>query len=143
MKPPSRCSTTRATAKAAPLAGRSQHVRPLHHARITGSMMPPSTATRIRSSDAGRHRDPLRDDPRDTDHPARWPPARQRTRPCHGRRRGRFDGDTLVVETTNFAAARTSATATRPLGAPEITERFTPVEPNKLDWRVTIDDPDV
>ena len=56
-----------------------------------------------------------------------------------GDSRGRWDGDTLVVETTNFR----EETAYR--GAnPEtfrLIERFTRVAPDKVEWSVTIDDP--
>jgi hypothetical protein len=56
-----------------------------------------------------------------------------------GDARGRWDGDTLVVETTNFTA----------LGAyrnsnPEslrITERFRRVSANRIAWTATIEDP--
>jgi len=56
-----------------------------------------------------------------------------------GDSRGRWEGDTLVVETTNFNARSVYRNAN-----PEtlkITERFTRVGPNKLRWSVTLDDP--
>jgi hypothetical protein len=55
-----------------------------------------------------------------------------------GDARGRYEGDTLVVETTNF----TQRSAYR--GASEhltMTERFTPMAPGVVEWRVTFDDP--
>ena len=55
-----------------------------------------------------------------------------------GDARGHWDGDTLVVETTNF----TDRTAYR--GASEylrLIERFTPIGPDTLEWSVTFDDP--
>jgi len=53
--------------------------------------------------------------------------------------RGRWDGDTLVVETTNFrdeTAYRGANPATF-----RLVERFTRVSPDKVRWAVTIDDP--
>ena len=56
-----------------------------------------------------------------------------------GDARGRWDGDTLVVETTNFreeTAYRGSNPATLTL-----VERFTRTAPDKVRWAVTVDDP--
>jgi hypothetical protein len=56
-----------------------------------------------------------------------------------GDARGHWDGDTLVVETTNIRdeiAYRGSNAATL-----KIVERFTRVAPDKVRWAVTIDDP--
>jgi hypothetical protein len=56
-----------------------------------------------------------------------------------GDARGRWEGDTLVVETTNFKphnAYRASNAATL-----RIVERFTPVAPDRIMWRATIEDP--
>jgi hypothetical protein len=53
--------------------------------------------------------------------------------------RGHWDGDTLVVETTNFkerSAYRNANPATL-----TITERFTRTAPDKVRWAVTVDDP--
>ena len=50
----------------------------------------------------------------------------------------KWEGDTLVVDTTNF----NGITGIRGSGAGLHTiERFTRVAPNKIDWRATIDDP--
>ena len=61
-----------------------------------------------------------------------------------GDSRGHFEGDTLVVETTNF----TDRTGIGPNGggtpnsdALTIVERFTPVGPDSLDYRITVNDP--
>ncbi len=54
-----------------------------------------------------------------------------------GDARGHFEGSTLVVETTNF----TDKTAYR--GSSEqlkLTERFTPIGPNTVEWSSTFDD---
>ena len=55
-----------------------------------------------------------------------------------GDARGRWDGNTLVVETTNFndkAPYRGSSDQLK------LIERFTPLGPDTLEWSVTIDDP--
>jgi hypothetical protein len=55
-----------------------------------------------------------------------------------GDARGRWEGDTLVVETTNIrepAAYRNASAALK------ITERFTPVDESTLSWQVHFDDP--
>jgi hypothetical protein len=56
-----------------------------------------------------------------------------------GDARGHWEGDTLVVETTNIRdeiAYRGSNAATL-----KLVERFTRVAPDKVRWAVTIDDP--
>jgi len=53
--------------------------------------------------------------------------------------RGRWDGDTLVVETTNFkdrSAFRNANGATL-----KLTERFQRISPEQVRWTVTVDDP--
>jgi hypothetical protein len=58
--------------------------------------------------------------------------------------RGHWDGDALVVETTNFTNRTHFGYNNRYNSEKQkITERFTPIAPGKLDWQVTIDDPDV
>ena len=57
--------------------------------------------------------------------------------------RGRWDGDTLVVETTNFNGKMWLDSAGNFHGAnARITERFRLVDANTLDYEVTIDDPE-
>jgi hypothetical protein len=55
-----------------------------------------------------------------------------------GDARGRWDGDTLVVETTNFkdqiAYRNASADTLR------LVERFTPTSPTSVEWSVTVED---
>ena len=56
-----------------------------------------------------------------------------------GDARGRFEGDTLVIETTNFTDKvpyRGSSPNLR------LVERFTPRAPGVVEWSVTFDDPD-
>jgi hypothetical protein len=56
-----------------------------------------------------------------------------------GDSRGQWEGDTLVVETTNFTARSVYRNANP--DTLKITERFTRVAPDKLRWTVTLDDP--
>jgi len=57
-------------------------------------------------------------------------------RQLHGDPRGWWEGDTLVVESTNFVNGFQGSTPDV-----KITERFTRVEPDHLNWQVTVDDP--
>ena len=60
-----------------------------------------------------------------------------------GDARARWDGNTLVVETTNFTNKTHMGYNNRYNSEKyKLTERFTPVAPNRLQWQVTIDDPD-
>src|SRR5688572_9379074 len=56
-----------------------------------------------------------------------------------GHARGWFDGDTLVVETTNFRDESVYRGANP--DKLRLTERFKPVGGGKLEWSVTVDDP--
>ena len=56
-----------------------------------------------------------------------------------GDARGHWEGDTLVVETTNFKER--SAYRNADPDTLKLTERFTRTSPTRLDWRVTVDDP--
>jgi hypothetical protein len=77
------------------------------------------------------------------------PPAAVRL--WEGDSRGRWEGDTLVVETTNFSDRNwiaTSAASGRIKGIPQstalkIVERFTLVAPDRLDYQARIEDPAV
>jgi hypothetical protein len=51
---------------------------------------------------------------------------------------GRWDGDTLVVETTNFNEQQTFRGSTPTM---KVTERFTRVAPDTIVYRFTVDDP--
>ena len=55
-----------------------------------------------------------------------------------GDARGRFEGDTLVVETTNFDSRSTYRQANHE--ALRLVERFKPVGANKVEWSITVDD---
>jgi hypothetical protein len=52
---------------------------------------------------------------------------------------GRWDGDTLVVETTNFHPLQSFRGSSEKL---KVTERFTRVDADTILYRFTIDDPD-
>src|SRR5262249_42625483 len=60
-----------------------------------------------------------------------------------GDSRGHWEGDTLVVETTNFTDRGMPVNQAPPVqsAAFRTVERFTPVGPNKIDYSVTFDDP--
>jgi hypothetical protein len=68
------------------------------------------------------------------------PHLSDRVRQWHGDSRGRWDGDTLVVDVTNFSAK------TDFMGSREnlhLTERWTRTGPDTLEYAVTIEDPTV
>jgi hypothetical protein len=70
------------------------------------------------------------------------PHLRQGIRNYMGDSRGRWDGDTLVVETTNFAdRPGVGINGTGASEAAKITERFTRTSPTTLSYSITIDDP--
>ena len=101
----------------------------------------------------GLRGDGVRDDPRDADHPDRrprrdWAPA---IKQWNGEPRGRWEGDTLVVESTNYnskGSIATSAATGRIRGIPQ-TDAMTSSsasrgpDANTIDYSVTIDDPKV
>jgi hypothetical protein len=72
-------------------------------------------------------------------------------RQWNGDPRGRWEGNTLVVETTNYndrGSIATSAATGRIRGIPQsealhVVERFTPVDANRINYDVTITDPNV
>ena len=66
------------------------------------------------------------------------PHANQAIRQLHGDSRGRWEGDTLVVETTNYSQLGSFWNASDDL---KVTERFTRAGPNTLHYEVTFDDP--
>ena len=55
-----------------------------------------------------------------------------------GDARGRWEGSTLVVETTNFNDKVPYRGSSENL---KIVERFTPIGPDTLEWAITFDDP--
>jgi hypothetical protein len=56
-----------------------------------------------------------------------------------GDARGRWDGDTLVVETTNFKDRSTFRNANA--ATLRLVERFTRTSADRIEWKVTVDDP--
>jgi hypothetical protein len=67
----------------------------------------------------------------------------QKIRQWNGNSRGHWEGDTLVVDWTNFTNSQTLGRSLLdpPQGNFHITERFKRVDANTLDYTVTIDDP--
>jgi hypothetical protein len=57
-------------------------------------------------------------------------------RQLHGDPRGRWEGDTLVVETTNYINGFQGST-----NNVKLTERYTRVGPEFINWQITVDDP--
>jgi len=57
-----------------------------------------------------------------------------------GDSRGHWEGNTLVVETTNFND-RTQINNATVSDAARVVERFTRTSPNTLEYRVTVEDP--
>ena len=53
--------------------------------------------------------------------------------------RGRLDGDTLVIETTNFREESVYRNANP--DRLKLIERFTPTASGRLEWSVTVEDP--
>jgi hypothetical protein len=59
--------------------------------------------------------------------------------------RGHFEGNTLVVETTNFTdrtALGVNGGGVRHSDKLKLTERFTPISRAAMEWKVTVEDPD-
>jgi len=73
------------------------------------------------------------------------PHANSNVRSYMGDSRGHFDGATLVVETTNFLPNKTgiglNGGGTPTSHALKLTERFTQVDPNTINYELTVDDP--
>ena len=67
------------------------------------------------------------------------PRAGSQIRADMGVARGRWEGNTLVVETTNFKGR--SAYRNANPDTLKLTERFTRVAPGTIEWAVTVDDP--
>jgi hypothetical protein len=57
-------------------------------------------------------------------------------RQLHGDPRGRWEGDTLVVETTNYLNGFQGSTSNV-----KLTEQYTRVSPDFINWQITVDDP--
>ena len=75
----------------------------------------------------------------DAHHPARQPPAGRRRNCAVGRlSRGRWEGNTLVVETTNFNGKNAFRGASENM---KVTERFTRVSDDMIDYKFTVEDP--
>jgi len=62
----------------------------------------------------------------------------KRVRQLHGDSRGRWEGDTFVVETTNFSIGNLFLGTSPDL---KLTERYTRVSKDFINWELTVDDP--
>ncbi|HEY5665779.1 MAG TPA: hypothetical protein VIV64_03585 [Gammaproteobacteria bacterium] len=76
------------------------------------------------------------------------PPLHADIRFWNGSSRGRFEGDTLVIETTNYAkqwmdAGRSGPPIQFPMDNMRITERFRRLDEDTLSYEVTVEDPTV
>ena len=89
---------------------------------------------------AGIRGDSHGDDARGPRHPAGPAAAARRGRPgCTlGDSRGRWEGQTLVVETTNFNDKKLFRGATRQM---QLVERFTRLDADTIEYRLTVTDP--
>src|SRR6266849_10742073 len=56
--------------------------------------------------------------------------------------RGHWEGDTLVVETTNFRGGDSAEVRSGLSGSGGLTERLTRIDPNTLKYEVTVNDPE-
>ncbi len=76
------------------------------------------------------------------------PPLHEDIRFWNGSSRGRFEGDTLVIETTNYGkqwmdAGRSGPPIQFPMDNMRITERFRRLDEATLSYEVTVEDPTV
>ncbi len=62
----------------------------------------------------------------------------EKLRAWNGDSRGRWEGDTLVVDTTNFSDKANFRGARENL---KVLERFTPIDAGTIEYRLTVDDP--
>ena len=93
----------------------------------------------------------LRDDSRGSHHSGGWPAhIPPNIRLWNGDSRGRWEGNTLVVDVTNYndkssIATNLASQAMRGIGQSErlhVVERFTVVDANTINYEATIDDPE-
>ena len=125
-------------------AGTRDAVGALHHARPPRRHVPRRLQQRLPDhADPGLRGVRLRDDPRDTHRPDRRAAALGASiQQWNGEPRGRWEGDTLVVESTNYnskGSIASSAATGRIRGIPQsasmkVTERFTRVDEKTIDY---------
>ena len=113
-----------------PLVGRAAPGRALWRRR--SQLLRDRAGARLRRA----HR---RSGPRVARHPARRPPPlASAIRQWNGDSRGRWEGDTLVVETGNFSPKSYFMGATDSL---HVVERFTRTAPDRIEYEITVSDP--
>ena len=116
---------------------RSQPLRPLHYARVPGIDDAGDLRQRLRHHAGAWHGG----HPHEMVHETRIikldnsPRSGQRTH--MGDVRGHWEGNTLVVETTNMRAPYRNGSAKQ-----KLIERFVPTAPGIIEWSMTVDDPD-
>jgi hypothetical protein len=66
------------------------------------------------------------------------PALPKHVRQLHGDPRGRWEGDTLVIETANFSSPNLFLQTTADA---KLTERYTRVSKDFINWEITVDDP--
>ncbi len=76
------------------------------------------------------------------------PPLHEDIRFWNGSSRGRFEGDTLVIETTNYGkqwmdAGRRGPPVQFPMENIRMTERFRRLDENTLSYEITVEDPTI
>jgi hypothetical protein len=114
---------------------------------VLGSLLPVIYGNGLRiTQNPDSVRDHLRNGSRHAGDPTGRPRARRRRRAPNisATRAGIFDGDTLVIETTNFTDK--TSLGVNGGGPPnseqlKLTERFTRVDPQMIEYRATVDDP--
>ena len=82
--------------------------------------------------------------PRSAHHPGRRASAHGSIRQWFGDAVGNWEGDTLVVDTTNFLDRTNYEWAsiwTRPSETLHLVERFTRIDADTIEYRITIEDP--
>ena len=107
---------------------------------LPGSMMPAIYGNSYDITQGpGLRRDPLRDGARDARDSARRPAALPAAIQSYmGDARGHWEGDTLVVETTNLLEKSAYGGASEHL---KTTERFRRRRTSTIEWSITFDDP--
>ena len=119
-----------------------EHLRPLHFARRARHDAADHLRRVLRHHPGARATSSIR---YEMIHEARVIPLDRRPRlspairQYMGDSRGWWEGDTLVVETTNVHDNMNYRGATSGL---KVTERFTPVGPDRIDWEARMEDPD-
>jgi Spy/CpxP family protein refolding chaperone len=71
------------------------------------------------------------------------PRVNSKITPWLGDSRGRWDGDTLVVETTNFYERGPNVFGVPPSATTKLTEWFTRIDPQMVEYKARVEDPEM